>query len=145
MGSVAAANPGVANLMQSLSVFNSPALSSPKVESALEKAPWSDIVQLSMAATQMANVDALFGISNGSPGSSSTNIFSILAGILANPESSRAGPGAPAATASGTAPAATQADQLATYQAALQSEVTQGLFGSGSSGGLAGSLLNVTG
>jgi hypothetical protein len=143
MSSVAAANPGVANLMQSLSVFNSPALSSQKVKSALEKAPSSDIVQLSMAATQMANVDALFGISNGSPGSSSTNIFS----ILANLEASRAAPGAPAATASGTAPAAASsvADQLATYQAAFESEVTQGLFGSGSSGGLSGSLLNLTG
>lgn len=141
MGSVAAANPGVANLMQSLSVFNSSVLSSPKVESALEEAPSSDIVQLSMAATEMENVDALFGISNGSSGSSSTNIYS----ILANLEASQTGSGAPAATASGTAPAATQADQLATYQTALQAEVTQGLFGSGSSGGLAGSLLNVTG
>ena len=66
MGSVSSANLGVENLLQTLSNLNTPVLSSSKVTSALETAPVSDIVELSAAASQLANVDALFGLPTGS-------------------------------------------------------------------------------
>jgi hypothetical protein len=44
------------------------------VTSALQKAPAADIVQLSVAATQLEGVDAMFGISDGS----STGTSSVL-------------------------------------------------------------------
>jgi hypothetical protein len=48
------------------------------VEAALEKAPASDIVQISDEAIQLQTTDALFGIS--APSNSSTdNLFSALA------------------------------------------------------------------
>ena len=74
MGSVSSANAGVTDVLQMLSNLNSPVLSSPAVTSALEKAPTADIVQLSMAATQLENVDAMFGISNSSNASTNSTI-----------------------------------------------------------------------
>jgi len=74
MGSVSSTNPGLQNLLQTLSNLNSPVLSSPVVTSALQKAPAADIVQLSVAATQLEGVDAMFGISDGS----STGTSSVL-------------------------------------------------------------------
>jgi len=75
-------NPGVSELLQTLSSLNSPALSSPAVVSALEKAPPSDIVQLSAAAAELAGVDAMFGVSDGAGGSDGTNsLMSALASV----------------------------------------------------------------
>jgi hypothetical protein len=83
----AALNPGVANLLQTLTNVNSPIVSSPTLVSALEKAPPSDIVQLSAAATQLQNVSSLFGNSNAgnpfTPGTNNndfTNLESVLSG-----------------------------------------------------------------
>ena len=83
MGSVSSVNPGVADLLQTLSSLNLPALSSPKVTSALKNAPTADIVQLSMAASELESVDAIFGISGGSnTGTSSAlaNLDALLGG-----------------------------------------------------------------
>jgi len=139
MGSVSSSlNPGVADLLQTLSNLNSPVMSSPSAVTALEKAPPGDIVQLSAAALQLQTVDAMFGISTGS----NTNMSSSL---LTSLENSATAPGT--AAASGQAPStvlstASPADQLANYQAALQAEQTQGLFGATPSSGLTGSLFN---
>jgi hypothetical protein len=113
-------------------------MSSPSAVTALEKAPPGDIVQLSAAALQLQTVDAMFGISTGS----NTNMSSSL---LTSLENSATAPGT--AAASGQAPStvlatASPADQLANYQAALQAEQTQGLFGATPSSGLTGSLFN---
>jgi len=133
MGDVSSVNPGVTDLLQTLSNLNSPVLSSPAVTSALESAPTTDIVQLSMAATQLEGIDTMFGISNGS----NTGASSILASL----EDLPAGSAPAASTALSTA---SPADQLADYQAALQATETQGLFGIGP-GGLSGSIFNLVG
>jgi len=91
MGSVSSTNPGLTNLLQTLSNLNSPVLSSPAVTSALKKASPVDIVQLSVAANQLQSVDAMFGLSNGAPGSGSSNYS--LTSLLA--PSRRASPGWP--------------------------------------------------
>jgi len=91
MGSVSTPNPGVASLLQTLSNLNSPILGSSKVTSALAKAPASDVVEISMAASQLENVDALFGISNGSStGASSLANLANLAAVSAGPASTTA-------------------------------------------------------
>jgi hypothetical protein len=130
MGDVSSVNPGVTDLLQTLSNLNSSVLSSPAVTSALESAPTTDIVQLSMAATQLEGIDTMFGISNGS----NTGTSSILAS-LEDP---------PAGSAQATLSTASPADRLADYQAALQATETQGLFGIGP-GGLSGSIFNLVG
>ncbi len=123
MGSVSSLNPGVANLLQTLSNVNSPVLSSPAVVSAIENAPASDIVQMSKSATELENMDTLLGISDSSSNSSLNSLFATL-------ESSQQ-------TASTSAPSASsstsQADQLAAYQASVQAADTQELFGTSSS------------
>jgi hypothetical protein len=129
MSSASSVNPGVQSLLQTLSNVNSPVLSSSKVVSALDTAPASDIVQLSAAATQLENMDALFGVSDGSSASTSSP-FSSVENLL---------------TASESSAATTSADQLADYQATLQALQTQDLFGAGTANGLTDSLLNVTG
>jgi hypothetical protein len=106
-------------------------LSSPAVTKALESAPPSDIVQLSAAANQLQIVDAIFGISN----SSNTNMSSSSLSALENS----------ATGSSGSASAADQSAQNANAQAALQSELTQGLFGAGTSTSVSGTLFNALG
>jgi len=141
MGTVSSSlNPGVSELLQTLSNINSPVLSSPAVVSALEKAPESDIVQLSNEALQLQSVDTMFGISNGSSSSGSD-----MSSLLESLDSSATASGTSTAnsqSASGVLASASAADQLANYQAALQASVSQGLFGTASSNGLIGSLFN---
>jgi hypothetical protein len=152
MGSVSTPNPGVASLLQTLSNLNSPILASSKVTSALAKAPVSDVVEISMAASQLENVDALFGISNGSStGASSLANLANLAAVSAGPASTTAA----ADNSSSSAPtsvlsnqqlaSASPADQMANYQAALQASTVQGLFGTGTTNGSSGSIFNVIG
>ena len=129
MSSASSVNPGVQSLLQTLSNVNSPVLASSKVVSALDTAPASDIVQLSAAATQLENMDALFGVSDGSSASTSSPLSSVENLLTASESSS----------------ATTSADQLADYQATLQALQTQDLFGTGTANGLTDSLLNVTG
>lgn len=133
MGSISSVNPGVADLIQTLTSVSSPVMSSPTVVSALESAPTADIVQLSSSANQLEGIDAMFGIST----SATSNLSSDL---LADLDAS--------ATGSSTASAsvlsnASPADQAANADAALQSQLTQGLFGTNTS--LTGSLFSTIG
>ena len=139
MGSVSSTNPGLENLLQTLSNLNSPVLSSPATLSALQKAPAADIVQLSVAATQLQGVDAMFGISDGSNAGPSS--------ILANLEDLATGSTGAASTAAGAngQSTASSAEQLANYQTVLQSAEIQSLFGSGTTSGLSNSLFDLTG
>ncbi|HYW46397.1 MAG TPA: hypothetical protein VE959_26250 [Bryobacteraceae bacterium] len=129
MSSVSSVNPALANLLQTLSNIGSPVLSSTAVVSALEKAPAGDIVQLSTAAMQLENVDAMFGISD----SSSTDTSSSLMNL----------PNLPSGSSTDSTASAT--DQLANYQATLQAAETQGLLGTGSTASQPSSLFDVTG
>lgn len=139
MGSVSSLNPGVANLLQTLSNVNSPVLSSPAVVTAIENAPASDIVQMSESATELENVDTLFGISNSSGEGSAASLSSLFADL----ESSQAPAGTSAAAASSTT---SQTQELASYQAALQAADTQELFGTSSaSASLQPSLFDLIG
>jgi len=139
MGSVSSSlNPGVANLLQTLSNVNSPVLNSQAAVSALDKAPAADIVQLSEEATQLANVDALFGIS--SPSSSSVSNVDTLFGIPASPA---AGSNTLLQTLENEGATLTPAEQTAQDQAVAQSTLTEGLFGTGSNS--AGTLFNTIG
>jgi hypothetical protein len=80
MSSVSSVNPGVANLLRTLSNIDSPLLSSPAAVSALENAPPGDIVKLSAAATQLEGVDAMFGIADATAASTAGSLAS-LAGL----------------------------------------------------------------
>jgi hypothetical protein len=103
-------NNGLSDLLQTLSNENSPLLStltSPTIESALQNAPASDIVQISEQALQLQATDELFGISS-TTSTPPDSLFSALAS--ANPGSSTA-------------------DQLAAYQGNLQTQDTDALFG----------------
>ena len=131
-------NPGVADLLQTLTNVNSPVASSPTLLSALEKAPASDIVQLSAEATQLESVGVLFGIS--SPSAPSVSNMDSLFGLPAQSTSS-ANNVFQAMENAGAALSPTE--RAASDQATLQSELNQGLFGTGSN--LTGTLLNTIG
>jgi hypothetical protein len=115
-------NNGLSDLLQTLSNENSPllsTLSSPGVESALENAPTSDIVEISEQAQQLQSVDALFGLSSTS-NSSTDSLFTALADVGSNT-------GSPAASSLNTG--SSLADQLAAYQGNLQTQEAQTLLG----------------
>lgn len=131
MGSVSSLNPGIADLLQTLTNLNSPVMSSKTAVSALESAPPADIVQLSVAATQLQSVDAMFGIS--------TSPISDMSSTLASLEGAATGS---SGTASAVLSTASPADQFANYEQTLQAQVTQGLFGSGITTSLSGTLFN---
>ncbi len=128
MGSVSPINPGVANLLQTLTNINSPVLQSPAEVSALEKASPSDIVQLSVEAKQLESMDMTFGILIGPDTGMATTVANLGELQFSDP--------ALLSTAS-------PADQLANYQAGLQRAETQGLFGTGATSGLSNSLFDV--
>jgi len=137
MGSISSVNPGISNLLQTLSNVDSPALSSPSVLSALQKASPSDVVQLSTAALQLENVDAMFGVPNPSSSSSTSALNSLMASLEAPPTSTPAATNTPVPSAA--ASTASPAEQAASYQANLQQSETQTLFGlvpTGASGSL---------
>ena len=147
MGSVSSINPGVANLLQTLSNIGSPVLQSPAEVSALEKAPSGDIVQLSMEATELEGVNAMFGIPAGSSmdmNSTVATLGDILSGSMGTgstaPSNANIGFLDPSLLST-----ASPADQLANYQAAFQGAETQGLFGAGTTSGLTNSLFDVMG
>jgi hypothetical protein len=128
-------NPGVADLLQTLTNVNSPVMNSPAVVSALEKAPTSDIVQLSAEATQLQSVDALFGISSTPAASTVDALF----GLTPPPASSDSSVLQAMETAGATV---SPTDQAANGQAAIQAQLTQGLFGTGTNNSLSGTLFN---
>jgi hypothetical protein len=116
MGSVSSINPGLQNLLQTLSTLDPTDLSSPSVVAALEKAPASDIVQISAAATQLQTVDALFGVSNSSAATSGTDFSNILTSSFG--ENATTTP----------ALAGLSAAQLASYASSLQASNAESLF-----------------
>jgi len=133
MGSVSSANPGLTDLLQTLSGI-SPVLSSPSVTSALEKASPADIVQLSTAATELESVDALFGAPQAAPNQG-------LDAMLGLPSTSTAtDPATQALDALFGAPASSSStNQTSTdLQAAEAASLLE-------SNGASGSLLNVLG
>jgi hypothetical protein len=135
MGSVSASpSLGVTDLLQTLSNLNSPVVSSKAAVSALESAPAADLVQLSSAALQLQNVDAMFGISTAASSGTSN--------LLTSLEDSGTTAGS---SASSLLTSASPAAQNANYQSAIQAEVTQGLFGTSATNALSGSLFNVIG
>jgi hypothetical protein len=96
MGSVASTNAGLSDLLQTLSNENSPllsTLSSPKVEAALEKAPASDIAQISDQALQLQVANALFA-PQGTTNSNADPLLAVLTsaytGTTVNPNPSAA-------------------------------------------------------
>lgn len=155
MGTTSSINPGIANLLQTLSNVDGPVASSPGLVAALEKAPPSDIVQLSVAATQLQTVSSLFGgaddtstanpFTAGTNNNDFTNLESILTGS--------SGPGSESAQAAAqlqnvdslfgiadstntssnftdpVPPSGATAAQLAQYEALQQIQTTQSLFG----------------
>jgi hypothetical protein len=75
---------GLADLMQALSNAGSPlasTLSSPAVQSALENASPADIVKLSDQALALQETDTLFGISDSTTGSATTDGSNLLAAL----------------------------------------------------------------
>jgi hypothetical protein len=137
MGSIAAANAsssgttgsssnGLTDLLQTLTNENSPllsTLSSPSIQTALENAPASDIVEISDQAMQLQATDALFGITSSSD-SPTDNLFSALADSSSGTGSS--------ALSSSLDPGSSLADQLAAYQGNMQTQEAQTLLGNNS-------------
>lgn len=136
MGSVGSPNPGLSTLFQTLSNVNSPVLSSPNAMAALEKASPADIVELSVSATQLQDVNLLFG-SSGSP--AETDVAD-LSSTFADLEASLTG----SDTAS-TGDANNVALNAAKYQSALQTSEMDALFGSDSGGSSSDSGLSMIG
>jgi hypothetical protein len=89
VAAVAPTNPGLTNLLQSLTQIGSPLASSPQVLTALQKASPADIAELSAEAIQLQGVDALFGSIDSNSGDSSTtdpnSLFEVLDQSLAAP------------------------------------------------------------
>jgi len=109
MGSVSSVNPGVANLLQTLSNVGSPLVSSQSDVSAIEAAPASDIAEMSAEADQLQAVDMLFGGADAEMGypTIGMGVFSSLEATLAG-----AAQGSPSAS-----------NPLAGYQSSLQGDV----------------------
>jgi hypothetical protein len=140
MGSVSSTNPGVANLLQLLSNVNSPVASSPSAVAALEKAPPSDIAQLSEEAIQLQGMDEMFGIENGTENPAST-----LTNLLEAPEAAAANEASSSAAGTATTPTAPSTTSLSEQLANAQLAEVQGLFGTGTSDSSYNPFLNVTG
>ena len=122
-GGTGSSSNGLTDLLQTLSNENSPllsTLSSPAIQTALENAPASDIVEISDQAMQLQATDALFGITSSSD-SPTDNLFSALA-------DSSSGTGT-SALSSSLDPGSSLADQLAAYQGNMQTQEAQTLLG----------------
>jgi hypothetical protein len=153
MSTVAAVNPGVADLLQIVSNAGSPSISSllasSSVQSALQSASPADVVQLSEQALQLqvendlfapadpTQTDGLYSALTSSSPTSSSN--AALDGLLTDLYS----PASTALPASPATPASTLTNQIATYQGELQTEQLQALFGVTPTVGTSGALLNV--
>jgi hypothetical protein len=82
MSAVSSTSTAISNLLQTLSGLNSPVLSSPSVQTALESAPPQDIVQISDAAIQLQNTTELFAPTyNPNPASYTYSLQDMLLGI----------------------------------------------------------------
>ncbi|MEI9971273.1 MAG: hypothetical protein WDO73_04025 [Ignavibacteriota bacterium] len=129
-------NPGVADLLQTLTKINSPVMNSPAVVAALKDAPAADIVHLSEQATQLQNVQAMFG-SDASPDAGSlASLFGVSSKPVANPILQ-------ALEKSGATLSPTE--QASNAQAASQAILVQGLFGREPEATTAGNLFSTLG
>jgi hypothetical protein len=120
--STSTSNNGLSNLLQTLTNENSPllsTLSSPNIQSALEKAPTADIVEISDQAQQLQLTDALFG-ETSTASTPTDSLFSALASVGSSTTSSASG----SSLNTGSA----LSDQLAAYQSNMQTQETQSLF-----------------
>jgi len=125
-GSTGSSSNGLTDLLQTLTSENSPllsTLSSPAIQTALENAPASDIIEISDQAMQLQATDALFGITSSSD-SPTDNLFSALADSSSGTGSS--------ASSSSLDPGSSLADQLAAYQGNMQTQEAQTLLGNSS-------------
>jgi hypothetical protein len=134
MGSISSVNPGVSDLLQTLSgaesASGSTVLSSPAVQSALQNAPAGDIVQLSARAIQLQEADGLFGSAE-----STQTAASIIQQALNSSKSSSTATGAAASPS-------TSSSTTATALAASQLEEVTGLFGTNTTAAQANESLN---
>jgi hypothetical protein len=150
---------GTASLIQLLASAGSPlraaGQSASQIQSELQNASPTDIVQLSEQALQLQVADGLFGSPDSSAtdgpfgASSSASSSATLNGILA---SMSATPASTTASGSGSSQQSAASDttssvpsQMALYQSELQSEQAQALLGMGSTAGVSGTSLNVLG
>ena len=134
MGSIPSVNPGVSDLLQTLSsaesASGSTVLSSPAVQSALQSASSGDIVQLSARALQLQEANGLFGSADSTQTAASI--------ILSALNSSQSG----SATASATTTGSTAPATAAAAEAASESEQVSELFGTSSNTGSGNEPLN---
>jgi len=156
MSSVAATNPGLSNLLQTLSATSpqlSSILSSSTVQSSLKNASPQDIVKLSEQALELQQVSSLFGSSIGTQSvglaSNSDSLFPSLssgtagaasAAILQALESPTTGSASSATASTSTQPSVT--DQIAAAFSNMQAQELASLF---SATPTTGSLLNTQG
>jgi hypothetical protein len=139
MGSVATTGFSVANLLQTLTSAGSPqlsaALSSPTVQTALQNAPTSDLVDLSDQAMQLQEVSDLFGNSSTADTATLPAALDPASSLLSSTSS----------TGSSGSSTASLANQLSGYQSDLQSEELQTLFGMNSTSPPPSSLFDALG
>jgi len=134
MGTVSSTNPGLANLLQTLSSVDSPLLSSQSTLSAIENSSPADIVKLSDAATQLQEVGAIFGDGSQTTPESLLNgssTFSALENALTSTPS--------------TTNTAIPTSQLSNLNGSLQSAEADALLDPGATSSGVSSLLNVLG
>jgi hypothetical protein len=139
MGSVSSTSPNLSTLLQNLSVESpqlSSMLSTPEMQSALQKASPGDLAQLSDQALQLQQVGLLFGNwgSTASTGASDSNsLFSVL-----SPGSSAAGAeqilealdsSLGVAAPNGATPNSTSSNQVASSVSGFQAQELNALFG----------------
>ena len=137
MGAVSSTNPGLANLLQTLSNVDSPLLSSQSTLTAIENSSPADIVKLSEAATQLQEVGAIFGDGSQSqttPESlfNGSSTFAALENALTSSTSNTTNPAIPTS-------------QLPAYESSLQSAVADALLDPGPTSSSTSSLFSVLG
>jgi len=148
MGSVSSLSPGIADLFQTLSNMSSSPLSSLVTTSMLKNASTTDIVQLSVAATQLEGMNELFGASNSSSSSPANSLNGFLENIQADLTAAASGAAQPATGASSASAASTAASgtsQLANDQTAVQGAMMAELLNAGTTSSLSSSSLDTTG
>jgi hypothetical protein len=139
MGSLTTNGFSVANLVQNLTGAGSPqlaaTLSSPAVQTALQNAPTSDLVDLSSQALKLQETNTLFGNESGADTADTATLASMLyplSSLLASAEANarkaaESGAISPSPPADSSTPSL--ASQLAEYQSGSLAEEVQTLFG----------------
>jgi hypothetical protein len=136
MGSVSTNSFSVANLVQNLTGAGSPqlaaTLSSPAVQTAIQNAPTSDLVDLSSQALKLQETSLLFGDGSAADTATLASMLYPLSSLLASTEANArkaAESGAISPSPPASSPAPSLATQLAEYQSESLTEEMQTLFG----------------